>query len=303
MNKIAIAVHGGAGEDSAFIKKHLKEYETGLENALREGYSILENGGNAVDAVRAAVVYLENNPLFNAGKGSALYKEGKVEMDAAIMDGNGLKAGAVALATNVKNPIELAHRVMYKTNHVLLAGAKALEFAQKNGLAIEEDDYFKTPHQWEELKKAEGLTDEDLERKQKKGTVGAVALDSAGNLAAATSTGGTPGSLSGRVGDSCIIGAGCFADNNTCAVSGTGDGEYLITGVIAHSISMVLELKSPSLQEACDQIIHEKNKDLEADIGVISVNRNGEIGISYNSEMMHRGWIDSSGVMHCKTYK
>lgn len=302
MDKIAIAIHGGAGHDSLFIQENQQDYEKELKIAILEGYAFLKAGGNALDAVIAAVKVLENHPLFNAGRGSALNIQGNVEMDAAIMDGKELKAGAVALVNNVKNPIELAFAVMTKTNHVFLAGKDADIFATEMGLITKEPSYFITDYQQEELAKLEKQGHEILLKKRNKGTVGAVALDVDGNIAAATSTGGIAGKLPGRIGDSCIIGAGCYADNNTCAVSGTGDGEFLITGVIAHSIAMAVELKGLSLQEACDYIIQEKNKNIPADLGVISVNAQGEIGISFNSERMHRAWIDGSGVLKCRIY-
>jgi len=294
MNKIAIAVHGGAGAYSAYVRDNRKKYEEGLSEAASEGHAILKAGGNAVDAVAAAVVVLEDNPIFNAGKGSALTIAGAVEMDAAIMDGKTRKAGAVALAKNVKNPVELAKMIMLRTNHVMLSGPEALNFARQTGLALEDDDYFKTAHQWEEFMACKSDMENSHMEKRKKGTVGAVALDHAGNVAAATSTGGTSGCLPGRVGDSCIIGAGCFADNDTCAVSGTGDGELLITGVISHAISMMVKYKSASLQEACDRVVLDR-RNMKGDVGVISVNRKGEIGISFTSERMHRAWIDGSG--------
>jgi len=302
MDKIAIAVHGGAGKDSLFIKNNKKEYEQGLSEAAKEGHSVLKAGGNAVDAVTAAVVYLENNPIFNAGKGSAMTIAGAIEMDAAIMDGRGRKAGAVALAKNVKNPVELAKMIMLRSNHVMLSGPEALNFARQTGVALEDDDYFKTAHQREELMACKVDMENSHQEKQKKGTVGAVALDREGNLAAATSTGGTAGCLPGRVGDSCIIGAGCFADNDSCAVSGTGDGELLITGVVSHAISMMMASQSMSLQEACDRAVRWDPKNVTGDIGVISVNKNGDIGISFTSERMHRAWIDVSGASYCKIY-
>ena len=303
MNKIAIAVHGGAGSDSVFIQDNRKKYEEGLSEAASEGHAILKAGGSAVDAVAAAVVILENNPIFNAGKGSAMTVAGGVEMDAAIMDGRARKAGAVALASNVKNPVELAKMIMLRTNHVMLSGPEAMEFARQTGLALENDDYFKTTHQWEEFLACKADMENSHREKQKKGTVGAVALDQEGNLAAATSTGGTAGCLPGRVGDSCIIGAGCFADNDTCAVSGTGDGELLITGVVSHAVSMMIKYQSVSLQEACDQVVLLDRKNINGDVGIVSVDQKGEIGISYTSERMHRAWIDGSGNTGCAIFK
>lgn len=300
MNKIAIAVHGGAGEVSDFVRDNKESYEEGLKAALYTGHKILSYGGSALEAVRAAVRSLEDNPLFNAGRGAAWNIDGDITHDASIMDGKNRKAGAAALIHSVKNPIELAYAVMTETNHVLLAGSEAVVFAKQAGLPVKEEAYFKTKHQEEEFLKAKAASQECLLKQRNKGTVGAVALDEHGNLAAATSTGGTSGRLPGRVGDSCIIGGGCFADNNSCAVSGTGDGEFLITGVIAHSIAMMVELKQVSLQEACDYIIHEKNKNTKGDMGVISINTQGVIGIAYNSGRMHRAWIDAQENEGCE---
>lgn len=302
-NKIAIAIHGGAGEDSEFIRNNLPAYDAGLRQAILEGYAVLQRGGTALDAVTRAVIALENNDLFNAGKGSAFNIEGDVAMDAAIMDGRNLRAGAAALISCAKNPVEVAKAVMTKTNHVLMAGKGADDFARSMNLEIEDQPYYKTRHQLEEYLRVKDLPMDIALWKRNKGTVGAVALDQAGNVAAATSTGGIPGKLTGRIGDSCIIGAGCYADNNTCAVSGTGDGELLITGVIAHSVAMVVELKGFSLQEACDYVVHNRNAEAGGDIGVISINRQGNIGIAFNSERMHRAWIDSSGNLQCQIYK
>lgn len=244
MKKIAIAVHGGAGESSQFLKKHRTENEEGLSAAALLGYEVLSKGGSALDAVEEAVKSLEDNPYFNAGKGSTLNCKGEVEMDASIMNGKNLKAGAVSMVRNVKNPIVLARIIMNKTRHVFLSGYGALEIANAEKICVEPDVYFFTEHQYKEfdkLNKHETL--QDILDKKGMGTVGAVALDKKGNLAAGTSTGGTSNSLPGRIGDSCVIGAGCYANNQTCAMSGTGEGETLIKGVIGHTISMWMELK------------------------------------------------------------
>ncbi|MDB5132754.1 MAG: Beta-aspartyl-peptidase [Mucilaginibacter sp.] len=304
MKRIAIAIHGGASQDSDFIRQNKTGYEEGLKAAVQAGYAVLQKGGSAIDAVERAVNCLEDNPLFNAGRGSALNNQGKVEMDAAIMDGENLKAGAVAMVKSVKNPISLAKKVLEKTSHVLLCGYGALKLAKEAGIVLEEDQYFITGHQLDEFKQANlEETGDILLKKQVHGTVGAVALDEYGNIAAATSTGGTPNSLPGRVGDSCMIGAGCYADNRTCAISATGDGEYIITGVIANTISLYTELTGKNLQEACDYVIKERNKDTPGDMGVISINKNGEIGITFNCERMHRAWIDTNGNMEARIYK
>lgn len=303
MSKIAIAVHGGASELTGFLKNNIQQSEEGLADAIHAGYAILERGGRALDAVEAAVKSLEDNPLFNAGCGSSLNNQGEVEMDASLMDGKTLKAGAVSMVRDVKNPISLAHRIMEKTRHVLLSGYGALEFATKQKLALEPASYFMTDHQYEEFKKYNKReTYDQLLHKKNKGTVGAVALDKHGNLAAGTSTGGTSNSLPGRIGDSCIIGAGCYANNKTCAVSGTGVGEYLIREVVAHTISMMVEFKM-NLQEACDYVIYERNKELQGEIGVISVDSQGEIAVSFNTEIMKRAWRSTDEALQVKIYK
>lgn len=293
MNKIAIAVHGGASENYPFLQAHQKDFEKGLLDAIEKGYAVLEKGGMALDAVEEAVIILEDNPLFNAGKGSALNCCGEVEMDASIMNGYDLQAGAVSIVRTVKNPIHLARLVMEHTKHIFLSGYGALEIAKKYDVELENESYFITPHQYEayqKLNKVETL--DEIQNKKIRGTVGAVALDLHGNLAAGTSTGGLSNCLPGRIGDSCIIGAGCYANNTTCAVSGTGEGEYLIRGVVAHTISMMIEFNMP-LQEACDHVIHERNKTLNGEMGVISLNRNGDFGISFNTEIMKRAWKSS----------
>lgn len=301
MQNIVIAIHGGAGEDSAFIQANKEGYEQGLSNAAEAGHAVLRYGGQAIDAVCAAVSCLEDNILFNAGRGSAINHSGIIEMDAAVMNGENLKAGAVAMVRLIKNPINLARQVMDKTSHVLLAGKGAADFARSLGIPEENEEYFISQHQLDELDHARKETESSLLRKPVRGTVGAVALDVYGNVAAATSTGGTCNSLAGRIGDSCIIGAGCFADNNSCAVSGTGDGELLIREVIAHRIAMSLTYSKLTIQEACDYAVKQKNR-IKGDIGVIAVTPSGELGISFNSERMHRAWIDRTGVFTVKIY-
>ncbi|KTD40378.1 isoaspartyl peptidase/L-asparaginase family protein [Legionella parisiensis] len=302
MNKIAIAIHGGASENYSFLHDHQKEFEHGMAQAVETGYSVLDKGGSALDAVEQAVAVLENNPLFNAGKGSALNCRGEVEMDASIMSGTDLQAGAVSMVRTVKNPIRLARLVMEETRHVFLSGYGALELAKKYGVEIEPESYFITPHQYEifqNLNKIESM--EEIQRKKMKGTVGAVALDLQGNLAAATSTGGISNCLPGRIGDSCVIGAGCYANNNTCAVSGTGEGEYLIRGVVGHTISMMMEFDR-SLQEACDYVIHKRNQRLRGEVGVIALNKNGDFGISFNTEIMKRAWKSTTQEVQIKLF-
>jgi beta-aspartyl-peptidase (threonine type) len=296
-------VHGGAGPDSDYIKQNRTGYEEGLKKALTEGYKILEKGGSALDAVEIAVRHLEDNYLFNAGRGSALNNKGEVEMDASVMDGKSIKAGAVSMVQNVKNPVSLARYIMENTNHVMLSGNGALEFAKNESIELEADSYFITEHQYDlYMEERDTKSLQELLKQRIHGTVGAVAVDKNGNIVSATSTGGTTNSLDGRIGDSCIIGAGCYANNNTCAVSGTGDGELLINNVIAHSIAAAVEYGNFTLQQACDFIIKEKNKNAEGDMGVISVNANAEIGISFNSKRMHRAWMSSDIPLQVEIY-
>lgn len=304
MKKYSIAVHGGAGDDSEFIQLHQSGYTTGLEEAVNAGHKVLKRGGPALDAVENAVRSLEDNPLFNSGRGSELNKKGKIEMDASIMEGRKKGAGAVSMVRNVKNPVTLARFVMENTSHVFLSGPGALEIAKETDLELEVDSYFITDHQVEEFIKARNKKDYSAAiRKRIHGTVGAVALDRGGNLAAATSTGGTSNCLSGRIGDSCIIGAGCYANNSSCAVSGTGDGELLITNVIAHSIAFYMELINCSLQDACDYVIHKRNKNAEGDIGVIALDAKGNLGIGFNSKRMLRAWRINEENITVKIYQ
>lgn len=303
MSKFAIAVHGGASGSSPFIRKNAKGIEEGLKEATVAGNHILKKGGSALDAVETAVQLLEDNPLFNAGRGSALNCRGEVEMDASIMNGKNLKAGAVSMVRRVKNPISLARLVMNKTQHVFLSGYGALEIAENEGIDLEPESYFITEHQqsvFEQFSKRETM--KDIMKKRIHGTVGAVALDKRGNLVAGTSTGGTSNCLPGRIGDSCIIGAGCYANNKTCAVSGTGDGEYLIRGVIGHTISMMMEFNM-SLQEACDYVLHKRNEHVGGDIGVISVSRFGDVAMAFNTSVMKRAWMGSDYDLQVRVFK
>lgn len=303
MNKIAIAVHGGASEDSVFLRENQQEVEYGLAQAVQTGYAVLEKRGSALDAVVAAIHILEDNPLFNAGCGSALNSRGEVEMDASIMEGRELRAGAVSMVECVKNPISLARLVMEKTAHVLISGYGALELAKEYNLPMELKSYFIQPHQYKEFQRLSLIeTIDDQRNKKITGTVGAVALDVHGDIAAGTSTGGVSNCLPGRIGDSCLIGAGCYANNETCAVSGTGVGEYLIRGVVAHTISLMVE-SNRSLQQACDYVIHERNQRLKGEMGVIALNCQGEFGIAFNSEIMKRAWRSSTEGLQVKIDK
>lgn len=304
MKKFGIVLHGGASNSSKYLRLNLANYEAGLREAAQIGYKVLKKNGSALDAVELTVRYLEDNALFNAGRGSALNSKGEVEMDASIMDGKRLKAGAVSMVRSVKNPISLARIIMQQTKHVMLSGYGALELAINNKLQIEDDRYFITDHQYDLFQsKSKKESRKDMLQKRLNGTVGAVAIDKKGNLASATSTGGTTNCLPGRIGDSCIIGAGCYANNQTCAVSGTGQGEFLITGVIGHSISMYLEMTKCSLQQACDYVIHKRNKKIKQNIGIIAVDRKGNFGISFNTEIMKRAWVGTDGQVSVRIFK
>ena len=259
---VALVVHGGAGtiERSKMTPEREREYRSGIENALRAGSTILRRGGAALDAVEATVRVLEDDPHFNAGKGSVFTSAGTNEMDAAIMDGRTRSAGAVAGVEHVRNPIVLARAIMEKSKHVFLIGSGAEEFAKRNKIELVDAKYFFTQDRWDALQKVRaaenggGNGDKKfiISDADRHGTVGAVALDGSGNLAAATSTGGTTNKLPGRVGDSPVIGAGTFADNNTCAVSCTGDGEFFIRAAVAHEISTLIEHRGVSLGEAAE---------------------------------------------------
>jgi beta-aspartyl-peptidase (threonine type) len=295
--KYVLVIHGGAGAVSRDIPESLKqEYIDGLNQALLIGKSILTNGGSALDAVEKVVNYLEDHPSFNAGKGSVLTSDGTVEMDAAIMSGIDLSAGAVAGIKNIKNPISLARLVAEKTPHVLLIGEGAEKFADEMKVQKVDSTYFFIRAQnerWKELKKK---ISED-----KKGTVGAVALDINGNLAAATSTGGMMMKRPGRVGDVPIIGAGTYANNKTCAVSATGWGEKFIKNNVAVSISKLMEYKGLSISEAVDELI---NKVLVPnDGGVIALDKFGNYSIMYNTKSMFRGVITSEGKIEVKIWE
>lgn len=317
-----IVIHGGAGPDSEFIRKNIKGYEEGLKEALNTGYEILEKGGTAVNAVEAAIRSMEDNPLFNCGKGSALNEYAEVEMDASIMNGKDLKSGAVTLVRNIKNPITAAKTIMEHSKFIYLGNSGAKEIAKEYELQTESEDYFITEYQLseyaKELKKMHDDSDLKENGKEKSdnrievskmkkqgmhGTVGAVALDSFGNIAAGTSTGGLPCCKKGRIADSSMIGTGTFADNNTCAVSTTGDGEVLMKAVIAHSVSSLIKYKGLSLQDACKEVIHKENSPKEGDIGLVAVDREGNISLEFNCERMHRGWKSGREEFNVSIYR
>lgn len=289
---ISIAVHGGAGTILRSLMTPEKEraYLLALESATEMGHRILASGGSAMDAVTAAVVSLEDNPLFNAGKGAVFTHDGHHELDASIMDGSDLSAGAVAGVYTVKNPVLLARAVREKSEHVLLSGAGAEMFAKQVGLAFEPAEYFHTQQRWEQLQEA--LADNsvrmDHSDEKKFGTVGAVARDVKGNLAAATSTGGMTNKKFGRMGDTPIIGAGTYANNATCAVSCTGHGEYFIRAVVAHDVHCLMEYKGLPLQEAVRIVVQEKLVKIGGEGGLIAVDAAGNIVLDFNSEGMYR---------------
>jgi len=297
MGKLAIAVHGGAGPDAEFIKKHQEEYKKGIKEALTIGYRILEEGGTALDAVEAAVNALEDNPLFNAGRGSALNERAEVEMDAAVMTGKDMNCGAVSIVKNVKNPVTLARAIMEKTAHIYLGDMGALSFANKIGLEVMPEAYFITDHAFEQYQEALKDASNSIQEagkyqvgRKEHGTVGAVALDKDGNIAAATSTGGLENKVPGRIGDSSMIGVGCYANNKTCAVSSTGDGEVLIRHVMGFHLSSLIEYKAQPLKEAARWLVHEKLKEEKGDMGIIAIDPNGNIALEFNTPRMHRGF-------------
>jgi L-asparaginase / beta-aspartyl-peptidase len=301
MQKYSIAIHGGAGTLLKGMMTPEKEqaYKSALSEALDIGYRILENGGTALDAVEAAVISLEDCDLFNSAKGSVFTAEGTHEMDASIMDGSNLKAGAVSLITGIKNPVSLARDVMNKTEHVFLAGEGAMQFAKSLGYEIESPAYFHDDFrytQWQEIKDSDSFQLDHSDKKDSKfGTVGAVACDQYGNIAAATSTGGMTNKKWGRVGDSPMIGAGNYANNHTCAVSCTGSGEYFIRGVVAYDVACLMEHKDMPLFDAAHEVIHKRVLALGGDGGLIAVDRKGNVALPFNTEGMYRAYKSSTG--------
>jgi len=309
MSQYAIAIHGGAGTilKSTMTAEKESAYKSGLGNAILAGEEILKKGGTSLDAVEAAIISLENNPLFNAGKGSVFTNNGSNEMDASIMNGKDLSAGAVAGITNIKNPISLAKAVMEKSEHVLLAGTGAIEFAKKINAEFAADDYFFVQMRYDQLQEAiksdTVILDHSEKNDKKFGTVGAVALDLHGNLAAGTSTGGMTNKKFGRVGDSPIIGAGTYANNNTCAISCTGHGEFFIRSVVAYDISCLMEYKGLSLKEACDVVVMDKLVKTGGEGGLIALDRNGNIELPFNSDGMYRAMKKSDMNLFIGIYK
>ncbi len=301
---IAIVIHGGAGTIS---REHLTpeleaEYREALREAIEAGYAVLKSGGDASRAVMSAVTLLEDSPLFNAGRGSVLNSEGDVEMDASIMVGSDLSAGAVAGITRIKNPIMLAEEVRVVSPHVMLVGVGAETFAAEQRFDFVPNDYFKTERRQRQLERSQGRVSlsedasDHIEGDKTLGTVGAVALDRHGVIAAGTSTGGMTNKRYGRVGDSPIIGAGTYADDQ-CGISATGHGEYFIRAAVAHDICARVRYQNVSLAEAAHAIVHEKLKSMGADGGVIGVDADGEVTLPFNSAGMYRASIDKAGTL------
>ncbi len=309
MKKYALAIHGGAGtilRSSMTLEKELS-YKNALQLAIETGELILKNGGTALDAVEAAVMSLENNPLFNAGKGAVFTHDGTHELDASIMSGIDLSAGAVAGVRGIKNPVGLARAVMEKSEHVLLSGAGAEAFAKKVNAEFMPDDYFFVQmryEQWQQAKASDSIVlDHTVNPEKKFGTVGAVALDMNGNLAAATSTGGMTNKKHGRVGDTPIIGSGTYANNATCAISCTGHGEFFIRSVVAHDISCLMAYKGLSLQEACEVVVMDKLVKIGGEGGLIALNTMGTIVLPFNSEGMYRASVKQGEASYIGIYK
>lgn len=316
--KYTLLIHGGVGTILKQFMTAEKElaYLNTLKLALQAGERILEERGTAIEAVESAIKVMEDSVLFNAGKGSVFNHEGKIEMDASIMDGSSLNAGAVAGIRKIRNPISAALKVMQRSDHILMIGRGAEQFAAKNHCVMEKADYFKTQDRWDQLQLAKE-TDEvlldhsgaskstgNLENGGRKlGTVGAVALDVHGNLAAATSTGGMTNKKFGRVGDTPIIGAGTYANNVTCAVSCTGHGEYFIKNVVAYDVSALMEYKGLKLEEATEYVIQQKLKQQNGEAGLIALDAKGNYSFSFNTEGMYRGVVQEGKEIEVAIYK
>lgn len=316
-SKITLVIHGGAGtitRDNMTPEKE-KAYREKLNEALETGYAVLKKGGTSLDAVEATIKVMEDSPLFNAGKGAVFTNEGKNEMDAAIMDGKTLNAGSIASVTTIKNPITAARAVMEKSEHVMMIGDGAEKFAKLQGVELVDPSYFYTETRFNQLKKIRDKEKTQLDHDggtssneniftegNKFGTVGAVALDAYGNLAAATSTGGMTNKRYGRVGDAPIIGAGTYADNNSCAVSATGHGEYFIRAVVAHDIASLMKYKGYSVKKAADEVVMKKLVDFGGEGGVIALDKNGNFAMPFNSAGMYRGYM-KNGKAEVSIYK
>lgn len=296
-----LVIHGGAGTITrgSMTPEREKEYRAGLEAALRAGQAVLTRGGSSVDAVEAAIRVLEDDPLFNAGKGAVFTHEGRNELDASIMEGKNKRAGSVAGVTIIRNPITAARAVMDRSKHVMMIGRGAELFATKMGLEIVDPSYFWTERRWKALQ-------DELQKEEKAsrmGTVGAVALDREGNLAAGTSTGGMTNKQFGRVGDAPIIGAGNYAENESCAVSATGHGEFFIRWTVAYDIAALVKYRGMSVQQAADEVINRKLKAVGGEGGVIVLDAKGNFATTFNSEGMYRGWIGPDGEPRVAIYR
>ena len=308
MKTFSIAIHGGAGTlVKGMMTAELEAaYKSALKLALDAGYSILNNGGTATEAVEKAVVFLEDSYLFNAGKGAVFTADETHEMDASIMDGKTLNAGAVSLISGIKKPVSLAKDVMEKSEHVFLAGEGAMQFAKMNNYKIEDNSYFYDEFrhkQWLEIKDTDSFQLDHAKKKDSKfGTVGAVACDKEGNIAAATSTGGMTNKKFGRVGDSPMIGAGNYANNKTCAISCTGSGEFFIRGVVAYDVACLMEHKNLSLEEASNEVINKRILEIGGDGGLIAIDTKGNIAMPFNTEGMYRASKSSNGEEEVSIY-
>jgi len=302
IQKWVLVIHAGAGGTAGQkMPEEMQEQYTGkLKQVLLAGGKVLSDGGTSLDAVETCIRMMEDSPLFNAGKGAVFTEEGKNELDASIMDGKTLKAGAVAGVTTIRNPISAARAVMEKSKHVLLIDGGAEKFAKEQGLEIVDPSYFYTKQRWDELQKAR--EQEQKAKPGEHGTVGAVALDTHGDLAAGTSTGGMTNKMKGRVGDSPVIGAGTYANNETCAVSCTGHGEYFIRNVVAYDVSARMQYKGSSLGEAANEIINVKLKAQNGEGGLIAVDKNGNIAMPFNTPLMFRGTITAEGKIKVEIY-
>ncbi|MEO6537973.1 MAG: isoaspartyl peptidase/L-asparaginase [Ferruginibacter sp.] len=315
MQQYSLVIHGGAG---TILKEDMtpeleRAYIKALEAGLMAGYAVLEKDGIACHAIKAALVVLEDNVLFNAGRGSVFTKKGVQEMDAAIMDGQSLEAGSVAGVRNIRNPIELAEEVMNNSNHVFLSGKGANDFAIKQGIKLEPDEYFFSQFrydQWKEMRDSDNYSldhthqgMEELMKDKKFGTVGAVACDAFGNIAAATSTGGMTNKKYGRIGDSPLIGAGTYANNKTCAISCTGHGEPFIRAVAAYDVSCLMEYKGMTLQQAMNEVVNVKLLTMDGEGGMIGVDALGNSAMLFNSAGMYRAMQNSSGDRVISIYK
>jgi L-asparaginase / beta-aspartyl-peptidase len=307
--RVGLVIHGGAGtiRREQMTPEREREYRAALTQALQAGHRILAAGGSSMDAVVAAINIMEDSPLFNAGRGAVFTNDGRNELDASIMDGRTLAAGAVAGVTRVRNPINLARAVMERSPHVMMAGAGAETFAEQQGLEMVAPEYFRTQARWDALQRARDqerieLSEDDRRPRSatefddfKFGTVGAVALDRNGNLAAGTSTGGMTNKRWGRIGDAPIIGAGTYANNRTCAVSATGHGEYFIRNVVAYDICALVEYRGMRLADAADAVVMEKLVAQRGEGGVIAMDQQGNIAMPFNTPGMYRGFIDEQG--------